>query len=169
MRAGSSNIIIIAVIVILALIVGIIVATLALTPSDTNPAYAAAVAFVDAAARGDDTAANSYLSETLIAYVEANCPDGSVSACVAGYIPLEWGAYQSIVFRRATPDGSGWHVDLIGTWAEDRGFSGVCVYTDMQQDSSGAWKVQRWAGFDWCGNPATRNMATNADAPNRAP
>jgi hypothetical protein len=168
MRAGSSKIIIIAVVILL-LIVGILLATLALTPSETNPAYAAAQAFVDAAARGDDSAANGYLSDDLQAYVAANCPDGSVSACVAAYIPPEWGAYQSIVFRRATPDGAGWHVDLIGTWAEERGFSGVCVYANMQQDGDGAWKVQRWAGFAWCGDPATRNMATNTDAPNRVP
>jgi hypothetical protein len=43
------------------------------------------------------------------------------------------------------------------------------VYANMQQDGDGAWKVQRWAGFAWCGDPATRNMATNTDAPNRVP
>lgn len=169
MRQRPSNSILIVVVIIVVLVVGILLATLALTPGETNPAYAAALAFVDAAANGDDAAANAYLSDELQAYVAANCPDGNVSACVEAYTPTEWGAYQSIVFRRASPDGNGWHVDLIGTWAEDRGFSGVCVYVNMQDDADGAWKVQRWAGFAWCGDPATRNMATNADAPNRVP
>jgi hypothetical protein len=153
---------------ILVVIVGIIIATLFLTPAETNPANAAALAFVDAAARGDDATASRYLSDELLTWVAANCPDGSVSACVAGYIPPEWGAYQAMVFRRAAPDGDGYHIDLIGTWALERGFSGVCVYTNVQPQA-GAWKVTRWAGFVWCGEPTWAEFGTNPNTPNRAP
>jgi hypothetical protein len=156
------------VVVILVVIVAIVVATLFFTPAETNPAFAAAIAFVDAAARGDDATAESYLSEELRAWVAANCPDGSVSACIASYIPPEWGAYQSMVFRRSAPDGDGYNVDLIGTWELDRGFSGVCVYTNMQQEDD-AWKVQRWAGFVWCGDPNWAEFGSNPNTPNRVP
>jgi hypothetical protein len=164
----TSRLIIAAVLLIFGFIIGILISTLVLTPAETNPAFAAALAFVDAAARGDDARAEGYLSEELRTYVAENCPQGSVSACVAAYIPPEWGAYQSIVFRRSAPDGGGYHVDLIGTWALERGFSGVCVYANMQQEA-GAWKVQRWAGFVWCGDPAWAEFGSNPDTPNRAP
>jgi hypothetical protein len=154
---------------ILLLGVGIVAVTLLLTPQETNPAFAAAVNFMNAAGKGDDATASTLLSDELLAYVAANCPDGSVSACVQGYIPPEWGDLISAVFRRAAPDGDAWDVDLIATYEQDTGASGVCAYTRVQQDESGAWRVYEWAGFLWCGDGRSRNMATNPETPNRAP
>ena len=151
------------------IIAAIIVVTAQFTPDETMPAFAAAVAFVDAAASGDDETAEQYLGPGLRAYVENNCPNGSVSACIDAYIPDEWGAFRDMTFRRAAPNGDRWHVDLIGYWERDQGFSGVCVYADMALETDGQWRVQRWAGFAWCGDPNTRSMATNVDAPNQAP
>jgi len=157
-------------------LITIILLTAALTPQQTNPAYAAAVAFAEAAAEGDETAAERYLGDDLRAYVAANCPDERVSACIERYIPDEWGDFQSLVFRRAAPDAASiengaptaYDVDLIATYSEDKGFSGVCIYVRMEQTVAG-WQVIRYAGFVSCGDAASRNMATNADAPNRAP
>ncbi len=146
----------------------VVVITAALTPGETNPAFAAAVAFVEAAERGDDAAANALMTPELAAYVVLNCPEGSVSACVQSYTPPEWGGLISAVFRRAAPDGPNWDVDLIATYQHGQGFSGVCIYTRMVPDGE-VWKVAEYAGFAACGDPATRNMATNPDAPNRAP
>jgi len=149
-----------------AVLITIILLTAALTPQQTNPAYAAAVAFAEAAGQGDDATAGSYLGDELRAYVAANCPDGRVSACVEGYIPDAWGGFQSVVFRRAAPDvtriengaPTAYDVDLIAT----------CIYVRMEQTDAG-WQVSRYAGFVSCGDAASRNMATNADAPNHAP
>jgi hypothetical protein len=60
-------------------------------------------------------------------------------------------------------------VDLIATYAEGRGFSGVCIYQRMEQDAEGAWRVAGYAGFISCGDAESRNMATNSGTPNRAP
>jgi hypothetical protein len=147
----------------------IVVVTAAFTPQETNPAFAAAVAFLNAAGKGDDAAAFPILSAELQAYVSASCPDGSVSACIARYIPPEWGSFQSAVYRRATPDGAAWNVDLIGTYQRDLGASGVCVFHRLEQDERGAWRVTQWAGFLSCGDAASRSMATNPDTPNQAP
>jgi hypothetical protein len=153
---------------IIVVILAIIAATAFLTP-DSYPPNAAAINFARAAASGDEPAAVAYLSPDLQAYVAANCPDGTVSGCVADYIPDEWGGYRGLEFRRAMPDGNGYHIDLIGFWEQDRGFSGVCVYLNVQPDGAGGWQVTRWAGWAWCGEPATRDMETNPQAPNRAP
>lgn len=154
----------------------IVVVTASLTPEQTNPAYQAAVAFMQAAGTGDDDAAFALLDAPMQAYVRATCPDERVSACVEAYIRDEWGAFQSVVFRRAAPDGlndagsyTAYDVELIATYAEDKGFSGVCIYVRMQADASGVWRVARWAGFVSCGDAESRNMADNAAAPNRAP
>lgn len=155
--------------IVVASVILVIVITLALTPSNTHPAFAAATAFMNAAGSGDDATAESYLSPELLAYVAANCPNGSVSACIASYTPSEWGKLIKAVFRRATPDGQNWNVDLIATYEFGTGFSGVCIYHRMEQDDSGAWQVAGWAGFIHCGDPASREMATNPDTPNRAP
>jgi hypothetical protein len=150
--------------------IGIIVAiTAALTPQQTNPAFAAATAFMEAAGKGDDDTAYRLLDENLQAYVTTTCPNGSVSECIASYIPPEWGKFLNVVFRRAVPDGSAWNVDLIASYEEDLGFSGVCIFQRMEQNSDGAWQVAEWAGFISCGNPDSRNMATNPNTPNRAP
>lgn len=155
--------------VILALVIVIIAATAALTPQQTNPAFAAAVDFVHAAAAGDESTAFALLDDSMQAYVTAHCPDGQVSACVNSYIPEAWGGFLSVVFRRAAPDGSAWNVDLIATYEKDKGFSGVCIYNRVEQDESGAWRIAGYAGFVACGDPASRNMAASPDAPNRAP
>jgi hypothetical protein len=142
--------------------------TLLLVPQETNPAFAAALAFANAAGKGDDETAFALLSADLQTYVQASCPDSSVSGCIRSYTPPEWGDFLSVVFRRAAPAGDEWNVDLIATYAEDKGFSGVCIYTRLAQQD-GAWRVTRWAGYVSCGDPASRGMASNPAAPNRAP
>ncbi|GIL14546.1 MAG: hypothetical protein BroJett038_32660 [Chloroflexota bacterium] len=148
----------------------IVVVTAALIPQETHPAYAAALRFAGAVGAGDDETAFSLLSPAMQDYVTARCPDGSVSACVQGFIPPEWGGFISVVFRRAAPDGpNAFNVDLIATYEKDKGFSGVCIYHRLEQDGTGEWRVAGWAGYVSCGDPLSRNMAANADAPNRAP
>lgn len=147
----------------------VVVVTATFVPQETSPAAAAAVTFMNAAGKGDDATAFLLLSDELQAYVTANCPDGSVSACIDSYTPPEWGNLQSAVYRRSTPDGAAWDVDLISTYERDRGASGVCIYHRVEQDDMGAWRVVEWAGFLACGDAASRNMATNPDTPNRAP
>ena len=154
--------------IVLGSIATVVVVTAALTPSQLNPAFAAAVAFVEAAERGEDEAAAALMSPELAAWAQANCPDGRISACVQAYTPEAWGDLISAVFRRAAPDGPDWDVDLIATYQHDQGFSGVCIYTRMEPAESG-WQVAEYAGFAWCGDPGTRNMAANPSAPNRAP
>lgn len=155
--------------VVVASILVVVVVTLALIPQETHPAFTAAVDFVEAIRQQEDTAAFTLLSEEMQAYVTANCPDASVSACIAAYTPPEWGDMLSAVFRRAAPDGTNWDVDIIATYEEDKGFSGVCIYQRMEQDAAGDWKVFAWAGYVSCGDGASRNMAHNPDAPNRVP
>lgn len=165
---SSRQIVLIVVGILLAVIV-VAGVSLLLTPQETNPAFEAAVNFMNAAGKGDDAAALPLLSDELQAYVAQNCPDGSVSACVQGYIPPEWGDLIKAVFRRAAPDGDDWDIDLIATYERDTGASGVCAYTRMAQDEAGTWRVYQWAGFLWCGDGRSRNMATNPETPNRAP
>lgn len=148
----------------------VIVITLAFTPQETNPAFDAAAAFWNAAGSGDDAKALPLLSADLQTWVQTNCPDGSVSACVKGYIPPEWGNLQKAVFRRSAPDGDkAWNVDVIATYEKDTGASGVCAFFRLEQEADGSWKIVRWAGFLWCGDNRSRNMATNPDTPNQAP
>lgn len=154
------------VLVVLAVLVGL---TAALTPGQTHPAFAAAVDFANAAGKGDDAAAFALLDEAMQTWVTDNCPDGSVSACVRGYTPREWGGLMSAVFRRAAPDGDAWDVDVIATYERDKGFSGVCIYTRVEPDGAGAYRIAGYAGYISCGDPASRGMAANPDAPNRAP
>lgn len=156
---------------LVALIVIILVAT-QLTPQTTNPAFTSAVDFVNAASTGDDQTALALLDEPMRAYVAANCPDGSPSACVASYIPTEWGDLVSAVFRRAAPDAADvrqWDVEVIAHYRAGTGASGVCSLIDVAPDAAGAWRVTGWAGFIHCGDPASRDMATNPDTPHRAP
>jgi hypothetical protein len=149
-------------------IVAILLLTESFTPENTDPAFAVAVNFVNAAGKGDDAVALGLLSPGLQAYVAEQCPDGSISACVRAYTPAEWGGFLNAVFRRAAPDGpSARDVELIATYEEDKGFSGVCIYNRVEQDTAGAWKVTEWAGFVHCGEDAARDMATNPATPNR--
>jgi ABC-type phosphate transport system substrate-binding protein len=154
---------------IVAALLVVVAVTLALTPAQTNPAFAAAETFVRAAGQGDDATALALLSDQMQTYVAANCPNESVSACVDSFTPPEWGAMRSAVYRRATPDGAAWDVDIISHYEADTGASGVCIYGRVEQNAAGEWRVAGWAGFVHCGDPASRNMAANPDAPNRAP
>jgi hypothetical protein len=149
--------------------VTVVVLVTLFTSAETNPAFNAAVTFMNAAGAGDDAAAFPLLSDQMQQYVTANCPDGSVSNCIRSYIPPEWGQLVSAVFRRAAPDGDAWDVELIAHYQLDTGASGVCSYYRMQPDESGQWRVHGWAGFLWCGDARSRNMATNPETPNRAP
>lgn len=157
-------------IVFILLIAVILLVITVLVPENTNPAFASAIDFVNAAGTGDDTRAMTHLSPELQTYVAENCPDGRISACVESYSPEEWGAFRSVVFRRAIPDGDrAWDVDLIGTYESGVGASGVCVYNRVEQAEDGEWYVTAWAGFVHCAEAASRNMATNPETPNRAP
>lgn len=155
---------------IIAAIIIIVVVTAALIPAQTNPAFAAAIDWANAAATGDEATAVAHEGEALRAWAQANCPDGAVSACVQALFPAEWGDFISMVYRRATPDGDrAWDIDLIGTFRAGQGGSGICLYTRVEQGEDDIWRVEAYAGWIWCGDPASRNMANNPDAPNRAP
>jgi hypothetical protein len=154
--------------IILAVTVIVVVAG-SLTPQNTNPAFAAATTFMEAAGKGDESGAYALLSDDMRAWVGANCPNGSASACIKSYAPPEWGSFLGAVYRRSVPDGPNWNVEIIATYEKDKGGSGVCIFERLQQDASGAWKVYGWGGFVSCGDPRSRNMPTNPDTPNRAP
>lgn len=150
-------------------VVALVLITLLLTPQAANPAFDAAVRFATAAGKGDDAGALPLLSDGLSDWVQENCEGGRPSACIQGYIPPEWGALVSAVFRRAAPDGPNWDVDVIATYEQGSGASGVCSYFRVEQADDKQWRITRWAGFVWCGDGRSRHMATNADTPNRAP
>jgi hypothetical protein len=147
----------------------VVVVTLTFTPQETNPAFAAATAFMNAAFQGDDDTAFTLLSLAMQQYVTDHCPNGSVSACIKGYTPPAYGEADSAIYRRAAPDGGAWDVELIAAYPHDKGASGVCIYERMEPSASGAWQVAGWAGFLWCGDSRSRDMASNPDTPNRAP
>ena len=134
-------------------VVGLIIATLFLVPEETHPAYAAAVTFVNAAATGDNDTAMPYMSESLQQAVSDNCPDGVPSTCIASYADDSWGDFMSAVYRRAIPDGNdGFDVQLIATYEDGQGFSGVCIYNRVERIDD-KWQVTRWAGFVTCDLP----------------
>lgn len=155
--------------IIIAVIAGLVLVAVAVTPPQTNPAFGVAAAFANAAGHGDDATALPLLSAELAQAVSEKCPDGKPSGCVMGYPPSEWGALENAVFRRAVPDGAAWDVEVISTYEKDRGASGVCSYFHVSKAADGSWKIDRWAGFIWCGDPRSRDMATNPDTPNRMP
>ena len=157
------------VLIVLVVIIAVFIAATAVFDPNSNPAYKAAGDFVRAAFANDDATAFSLLNENLQNYVTANCPDGSVAACVHSYIPAEWGEVQGITFRRAAPNGRWWDVEWIASFAQDVGASGVCIFTRVEPTGVEEWRVIEWAGFIHCGDPASRNMSTNPDTPNRAP
>ncbi len=150
-------------------VIFIVITTLAFTPEQTHPAFEAAVRFSNAAAKGDEATAFALLNSIVQDWVRTNCPGSQVSACIQGYTPPEWGGLVSAVYRRAAPDGAAWQVEIIATYEQDKGVSGVCSSLRMEADGSGAWRVAEWAGYIWCGDAASRNMATNPDTPNRVP
>ncbi|MCS6835566.1 MAG: hypothetical protein NZ750_06065 [Anaerolineae bacterium] len=165
------------VVLIAAFVGSAVLLTAVLVPQQLNLAYQVALDFVYHAARAEDGQASALLGDELRAYVAQNCRDGLVSACIDDYLPDEWGGFVSAVFRRAQPDGPhAWDVQLIATYAEGQGFSGVCIYARAEKDSasSGAqasdWRITRWSGWASCDDPNTRlGQLVGPDAPNRAP
>ena len=148
-------------------IIGLIVASMSL---GLHPAHAAAVNFVNAAATGDDDTAFPYMSQTLGESVAENCPDGIPSTCIESYAEDSWGDFMSAVFRRAVPDGNtAWDVQLIATYQEGQGFSGICIYNHVELIEE-TWQVTRWSGFISCDLP-TSGLQGLADesAPNHMP
>lgn len=152
-------------------IVAILAAALVLVPTQTSPAFQTALDFVNAAVQGVDANALAKVSDPIRAYAAENCPDGSISACVDAYTPEDWGAMKTVVYRRSAPVGDEWDVDLIAHYESGTGSSGVCIYARVAPlDESGEnWQVTRYAGFVHCGDPASRDMAANPDAPNTVP
>ncbi len=153
-------------------IVALLALTLLVQPEST-PAFETAVDFMNAAGDGNDALASSKLSSDMQDFVSANCPDGSVSACVDAYTPPEWGGLIQAVFRRSLPtDDGGWDVLVISTYEEAQGFSGVCSYFRVEQaDTVDQWEITRWAGFMSCDEPnaSLTSLRDLPDAPNRAP
>ncbi|MEQ8675658.1 MAG: hypothetical protein RLP44_18620 [Aggregatilineales bacterium] len=164
-----SHIIILVVVTVLA-IVGIIALTLVLTPEKTSPAFDAAVRFTNAAGVGDDDIARALLTPDMQTYVDENCPDGSVSACILAYTPPEWGTLirdGSAVYRRSIQDGDAWDVLLVATYQEEEGFAGVCIYNRVEKIAEGDWRVAGWSGFVSCDESnAGLQSLRRADAPN---
>lgn len=149
-------------------VVALIIATLFLVPEETNPAYATAVNFVNSVATGDDDTALPYMSTALRASVTENCPDGIPSTCINSYADDSWGGFMSAVFRRAIPDGhDAWDIQLIATYEEGQGFSGICIYNRVERINDD-WQVTRWSGFVSCDLPTAglQGLASES-APNR--
>lgn len=167
----TSKTITVTVLVLVAVALGLISATLFLTPEEAHPAYAVAVAFVSAAARGEEDTAHPLLSAALQDYVRANCPQGRVSGCIQSYTPADWGGLLAAEFRRAIPDGdAAFDILLVATYAEYTGFSGVCIYQRVEETAAGRWQVAGWSGFIHCGEPnAGLQQLRTSDAPNRVP
>lgn len=158
--------------VIGALIVGLVALTAVFTPSNSHPAYDVAAEFMNAAGQGDEATAFALLNSNLQTYARENCLNGEVSACIRGYTPPEWGSLLSAEFRRSLFDSdTAVDVLLFATYEEEKGFSGVCIYHRVEQDSEGHWKVAGWSGFISCGESGAglQNLRSAADAPNRVP
>ncbi len=168
---------VIAIVVAIALLVaGLLLISLALTPSQSNPAYAVAEDFTNLAAKGQNDAALALVSESLRAYAQDHCPEGRIVACVQGYVPPEWGGIISAVYRRSVPEGNVQHVQLIATYQEGKGFSGVCIYNrvervaDAANDPYDGWRVTAYAGFVPCDAPdSDLDALRRPGAPNAAP
>ncbi len=152
-------------------VASIIIITATLVPAQLNPAYAVAETFVKAAGNGDDVTAMAQLSAELQEYVTTVCPQGSVSACIDAYTPPDWGNFLNAVFRRSQPDGAAaWDIQYLATYAENQGFSGVCIYVRTEKVSDAVWQVVRWSGWISCDEPnAGLSTLMAADAPNAAP
>ena len=164
------NLLIIGVVVVVVAVVGVAAVLVAsqLTPQAANPAFTTAVDFVNAAGKGDDAKASALLNNAMKAYVAAHCPSATPSSCLRSYTPADWGSLQDAIYRRSVPNGQAWDVEIIANYALGKGASGVCSLIHVAPDA-GNWRVVGWAGFVHCGDPASRDMATNPDTPNRAP
>jgi hypothetical protein len=155
---------------------GLLALTLVLTPENTKPAYRTATNFMNAAGTYDDATAFALLTPAMQDYVESNCPQGQVSACVAEYIPDEWGELVrdgAAVFRRAKRDtDDAYDVQIVATYEEGQGFAGVCIYHRVENITPGEetadWRVAGWSGFVSCDDPDSGIDGLRAeDAPNR--
>lgn len=168
LRSRTSILILVITVVV---IVAILVAALVLVPTQTSAANQTALDFVNAAVQGDDAEALANVSEAIRAFAADNCPNGSISACVDAYTPDDWGAMKTVVYRRSAPVGNEWDVDLIAHYESGTGASGVCIYARVAplDDTGENWQVTRYAGFVHCGDSASRDMASNPDAPNSVP
>lgn len=152
------------------IIAAMIALAVLLVPENTHPAYAAATDFMNAAGKGEEAAASALLSDELQSFVQTNCPQGQVSACLDAYTPPEWGDLLSAVYRRSIPDGRAWDVLLVATYEEGKGFAGVCIYHRMEEVAPGDWRVAAWSGFIPCDDPDSGLQGLRReDAPNRAP
>ena len=150
-------------------IAAITIVSLVIT-ENLHPAYETATDFVNAAGQGDDTTAFALLSSAMQNYVSEHCPDGSVSACVAGYTPEDWGDFTTAVYRRSIPDGPAWDVLLLASYQEGEGFAGVCIYNRVEEVLPDVWRVAAWSGFVSCDDSnAGLSGLRREDAPNRAP
>lgn len=149
----------------------IVIVTALLVPGQTNPAYTVAETFIKAAGSGDEALALAQVSDELQTYIVANCPQGSVAACVDAYTPPDWGEFLNAVYRRSQPDGAeAWDIQYIATYAQNQGFSGVCIYTRVEKTPEESWQVVRWSGWISCDEPnAGLSVLMSADAPNSAP
>ncbi len=151
-------------------IAGMIYLTTQITPED-YPAYQTAVEFVNAAGVDDDARAYALLSPAMQAYVDDNCPDASVAACIAAYIPPEWGQLVrdgAAVYRRSQRDGEAYDVQIVATYEEGQGFAGVCIYNRVEEIAPDDWRVAGWSGFVSCdARNAGLDGLRQADAPNR--
>jgi len=93
------------------------------------------------------------MSQSLRESVAEICPEGIPSTCIESYADDSWGGFMSAVFRRAVPDGNNaWDVQLIATYEEGQGFSGICIYNRVEL-IEGTWQVTRWSGFISCDLP----------------
>ena len=162
--------------IVLMFIIIVVTVTAIFVPAETNPAYTAAITFVEAAGSGNEAAARTVVSPQLIAYAEAECRDGRIVDCIADYTPPEWGDFLSGVFRRAQMNGpdddrqSAWDIQLIATYEEGQGFSGVCIYNRAERQPDDTWQIVRWSGWVSCDRPdAGLAQLAAADAPNAAP
>jgi hypothetical protein len=170
MNRKSTLIILIATICAVVVIVAL---TLMLTPEKTNPAFKTATDFMNAAGTGDADAAYALLSPEMQDYVTDNCPNGNVSDCILSYTPPEWGRLNgegAAVYRRSIQDGDAWDIQLIATYEEGDGFSGVCIYHRVEEIATDDWRVTAWAGFITCDEAnAGLDRLRRENAPNRAP
>jgi hypothetical protein len=163
---NARRLVIIGAVALFVAVIGVILVLTATTNPETFAPYAAPLNLIRAAGAGDDQTALSYTSDSLRTWINTNCPMG-ISACVGGYVPPEWGAFRSVVFRRAEPVAAdAYDVEVIATYERDLGFSGVCIYTRVVQ-AANEWKVDGWAGWISCGDNVARDLAQNYDAPNR--
>lgn len=150
-------------------VAAIIIASLMIT-ENLHPAYETAVDFVNAAGQGDEATAFALLSNAMQNHVSEHCPDGRVSACVAGYTPEDWGDFTSAVYRRSISDGSSWDVLILASYQEGEGFAGVCIYNRVEEVLPDVWRVAAWSGFVSCDDSnAGLSGLRQEDAPNRAP